>query len=82
MPTMIAVPDVASGKWTTSVHGTCRRPSIASDWQLTGHFRVGGPVGENNLKFFIQFNGYTALYCFHLLVVMAYYIHMQVITEV
>ncbi|KAG0650190.1 Palmitoyltransferase [Hyphodiscus hymeniophilus] len=39
--------------------------------------RVGGPVGENNFKFFIQFNAYTALYCFHLLVVMAYYIHKQ-----
>jgi palmitoyltransferase len=44
--------------------------------------RVGGPVGENNFKFFIQFTGYTALYCTHLLVVMAIYIHRQVATEV
>ncbi|KAH7390236.1 DHHC palmitoyltransferase-domain-containing protein [Cadophora sp. MPI-SDFR-AT-0126] len=38
---------------------------------------VGGPVGENNMKFFIQFNSYTALYCLHLLVVMAIYVAKQ-----
>ncbi|PVH86213.1 zf-DHHC-domain-containing protein [Cadophora sp. DSE1049] len=38
---------------------------------------VGGPVGENNMKFFIQFNAYTALYCLHLLVVMANYVAIQ-----
>lgn len=43
---------------------------------------VGGPVGENNFKFFIQFNGYAALYCIHILVVMAFYIHQQMTTEV
>lgn len=43
---------------------------------------VGGPVGENNFKFFIQFNGYTALYCIHILVVMAFYIRQQMVTEV
>lgn len=43
---------------------------------------VGGPVGENNLKFFIQFNGYAALYCIHLIVVMAIYIRQQITTEV
>ena len=41
---------------------------------------VGGPIGENNFKFFIQFTGYTALYCLQLLVVMAIYIHRQVTT--
>jgi len=38
---------------------------------------VGGPVGESNMKFFIQFNAYTALYCLHLLVVMAIYVAKQ-----
>ncbi|KAG4437698.1 hypothetical protein IFR05_006822 [Cadophora sp. M221] len=38
---------------------------------------VGGPLGENNIKFFIQFNTYTALYCLHLVVVMAFYIAKQ-----
>jgi palmitoyltransferase len=42
---------------------------------------VGGPVGENNFKYFIQFTGYTALYCTHLLVVMTIYIHRQVTTN-
>jgi len=44
--------------------------------------RVGGPVGENNFKFFIQFTGYTSLYCLHLLVVMAVYVHKQIVIEV
>lgn len=43
---------------------------------------VGGPIGENNFKFFIQFNGYAALYCAHLIVVMAIYIRQQIIQEV
>ncbi|XMA19115.1 hypothetical protein WAI453_011906 [Rhynchosporium graminicola] len=38
---------------------------------------VGGAVGENNMKFFIQFTSYTALYCLYLLVVMAIYIARQ-----
>ncbi|ESZ98362.1 hypothetical protein SBOR_1240 [Sclerotinia borealis F-4128] len=38
---------------------------------------VGGPIGENNFKFFIQFVGYTALFCINVLVVMATYIHQQ-----
>lgn len=38
---------------------------------------VGGPVGENNFKFFIQFTAYCALYCLHILVVMAVYVHRQ-----
>ncbi|PBP16405.1 DHHC zinc finger membrane protein [Diplocarpon rosae] len=42
---------------------------------------VGGPVGESNMKFFIQFNFYAALYCLHLLVVMAIYVHQQKSTE-
>ncbi|CZR62839.1 related to PFA3 Palmitoyltransferase for Vac8p, required for vacuolar integrity under stress conditions [Phialocephala subalpina] len=42
---------------------------------------VGGPVGENNFKFFIQYTFWTALYCLHLLVVMAVYIARQVKTE-
>jgi palmitoyltransferase len=43
---------------------------------------VGGPIGENNFKFFIQFNGYAALFCIHLLIVMAIYIRKQITTEV
>ncbi|KAM3088107.1 palmitoyltransferase pfa5 [Clarireedia jacksonii] len=42
---------------------------------------VGGPVGETNFKFFLQFVGYTALYCLHLLVVMAFYVHQQLVTK-
>ncbi|EKD14322.1 uncharacterized protein L3040_008326 [Drepanopeziza brunnea f. sp. 'multigermtubi'] len=42
---------------------------------------VGGPVGENNMKFFIQFAFYAALYCVHLLVVMSFYIHKQISRE-
>lgn len=42
---------------------------------------VGGPVGESNFKFFIQYTFYTALYCLHLLIVMAVYIARQVKTE-
>ncbi|KAF7862739.1 hypothetical protein EAF04_007612 [Stromatinia cepivora] len=38
---------------------------------------VGGPIGENNFKFFIQFVGYTALFCINTLVVMAIYINQQ-----
>ncbi|KAH9213829.1 DHHC palmitoyltransferase-domain-containing protein [Leptodontidium sp. 2 PMI_412] len=38
---------------------------------------VGGPLGENNIKYFIQFNTYAALYCLHLLVVMAFYVAKQ-----
>jgi len=36
---------------------------------------VGGVVGENSFKFFIQFVAYTASYCTFVLVVMAFYIH-------
>ncbi|KAF4633085.1 hypothetical protein G7Y89_g5043 [Cudoniella acicularis] len=43
---------------------------------------VGGPVGENNFKFFIQFTWWTALYCLHLLIVMAIYIHQQIVSPV
>jgi len=43
---------------------------------------VGGAVGENNFKFFIQFTGYTALYCIHVLVVMALYVAKQKRTQV
>ncbi|TVY46018.1 Palmitoyltransferase [Lachnellula subtilissima] len=38
---------------------------------------VGGPVGENNFKFFVQFTFWTALYCLHLIIVMAIYVHRQ-----
>ncbi|RAL68428.1 hypothetical protein DID88_007157 [Monilinia fructigena] len=38
---------------------------------------VGGPIGETNFKFFIQFVGYTALFCINVLVVMAIYIRRQ-----
>lgn len=38
---------------------------------------VGGPIGENNFKFFTQFNVYAALYCIEVMVVMAIYIHKQ-----
>ncbi|KAG9240583.1 hypothetical protein BJ878DRAFT_483719 [Calycina marina] len=38
---------------------------------------VGGPLGENNIKYFIQFNGYTALFCAELLVIMAFYMVKQ-----
>lgn len=50
--------------------------------QLTSELRVGGPIGENNFKFFLQFTCYTALYCLHLLVVMAVYVHRQVVDKV
>lgn len=43
---------------------------------------VGGPVGETNLKFFIQFTSYTALYSLDLVVIMAVYIRQQLHTEV
>ncbi|RFU23663.1 hypothetical protein B7463_g12675, partial [Scytalidium lignicola] len=42
---------------------------------------VGGPIGENTFKFFIQFTGYAALYCINVLIVMAYYIHRQLSSE-
>ena len=42
---------------------------------------VGGPIGENNFKYFLQFTAYTALYCLHLLIVMAIYIHQQITTK-
>lgn len=45
-------------------------------------YRVGGPIGENNFKFFLQFVGYTALFCVNVLVVMAKYIHQQRGTQV
>jgi len=38
---------------------------------------VGGPLGESNIKYFIQFNGYAALYCLQLVVVMAIYLKKQ-----
>ncbi|TVY20922.1 Palmitoyltransferase [Lachnellula arida] len=38
---------------------------------------VGGPVGENNFNFFVQFTFWTALYCLHLIIVMAIYVHRQ-----
>jgi palmitoyltransferase len=43
---------------------------------------VGGIIGEDNFKFFIQFNGYSVLYCIHLLVVMAIYVYWQKVIEV
>lgn len=43
---------------------------------------IGGPIGENNFKYFLQFNFYAALYCTHLLVVMAIYVRRQIVTEV
>ncbi|KAH6674931.1 DHHC palmitoyltransferase-domain-containing protein [Halenospora varia] len=42
---------------------------------------VGGPVGENNFKFFIQFTSWTALYCLLVLIVMAIYVHRQVVSQ-
>ncbi|TAQ83197.1 hypothetical protein B7494_g8480 [Chlorociboria aeruginascens] len=39
---------------------------------------VGGVVGESSFKYFIQFTGYTVLFCAHLLVVMAIYVHEQI----
>ncbi|TGO89530.1 hypothetical protein BPOR_0105g00140 [Botrytis porri] len=42
---------------------------------------VGGPIGENNFKFFIQFVGYTSLFCINVLVVMAVYVHRQRSTQ-
>lgn len=44
--------------------------------------RVGGPVGENNFKFFLQFTGYAAVYTLHVLVVMSVYIWEQRTSEV
>ncbi|KAH8660746.1 DHHC palmitoyltransferase-domain-containing protein [Tricladium varicosporioides] len=41
---------------------------------------VGGPVGENNFKFFIQFTSWTALYCLLVLIVMSIYVHRQVLS--
>ena len=38
---------------------------------------IGGPLGESNIKYFIQFNGYAALYCTQLVVVMAIYLKKQ-----
>ncbi|KAG9234111.1 DHHC palmitoyltransferase-domain-containing protein [Amylocarpus encephaloides] len=38
---------------------------------------VGGPVGETNFKFFIQFNFWTASYCLTLLIVMGVAIRRQ-----
>lgn len=34
------------------------------------------------MKFFIQFTFYTAMFCLHLLVVLAFYIHQQKSSEV
>lgn len=36
-------------------------------------FRVGGVVSETTFKFFIQFVGYTAIYCIFVLIVTAYF---------
>lgn len=44
---------------------------------LLTSIRVGGPIGENNFKFFILFTGYAALYCIHIGVVMAIYVYKQ-----
>ena len=38
---------------------------------------IGGPLGESNIKYFIQFNGYTALYCAQIIVIMAIYLKQQ-----
>ena len=54
----------------------------SSGERLTCFGRVGGAVGENNFKYFIQFTGYTALYCAHILVVMAIYVAKQKRAEV
>lgn len=45
-------------------------------------YRVGGPVGETNFKFFIQFTAYSALYFIFTATVMAIYVHRQVNTKV
>jgi hypothetical protein len=50
--------------------------------RITDLHRVGGVVGENSFKFFIQFVFYTAVYCLSLLAVMANYLHEQLITPV
>ena len=36
--------------------------------------RVGGTVGENNIKFFVQFCFYAAVYTLFALIVMAYFV--------
>ena len=41
---------------------------------MTDWIRVGGTVGENNIKFFIQFCFYAALYTLFVLIVMAYFV--------
>jgi hypothetical protein len=80
--------DAVSGRWIISVPGTFCNIRSYSKCNILGLsdssylHRVGGAVGENNFKFFIQFNGYTALYCFHLVVVMAIYAAKQKRTEV
>lgn len=43
---------------------------------------VGGPIGENNFKFFVQFTGWTALFCLHIIVVLAFYMRRQHTLEV
>jgi hypothetical protein len=76
----VVIVDAVSERWIISALGVFAALNFAiyQLWRDTNKLgRVGGAVGENNFKFFIQFTGYTALYCTHILVVMAIYVARQ-----
>lgn len=83
----VAVLDVVFLRWITSVLGMWQFDMRTAPGSIillgtNGMRRVGGPIGENNFKFFLQFTMWAAVYCAHLVVVTAYYVHRQIITEV
>ncbi|OBT53506.1 hypothetical protein VE04_08126 [Pseudogymnoascus sp. 24MN13] len=47
---------------------------VSTRWIITVHGKVGGVVGENSFKFFVQFVAYAFLYCLFVVVVTAIYL--------
>ncbi len=68
-------------RWTTTVRGKwslgCGLRNHGR--KLTRILRVGGVVGENSFKFFVQFVTYACLYCIFCVICTAIYLRKQVV---
>lgn len=67
-------------RWTTTAHGKLRRLHFEAPKLTSG--RVGGVVGENSFKFFVQFVAYAFFYCLFVVIVSAIYLSEDLSTTV
>lgn len=70
-----AILEDVSTRWIITVHGKLHNSLADLSWSPKTNFdRVGGVVGENSFKFFVQFVAYAFLYCLFVVVVTAIYL--------